>query len=363
MRNRVRLIVLAGFATLAAPGAALSQTSVVNAMDAYLDAAAASGDLHGSVLVADANGVVLERSAGYASYEWSVPNAADTRFRIGSITKQFTALLVLQEIERGNLALDDTITEHLPYYRADTGAQVTISQLLNHASGIPDLVPEFESFERYPYTRQDFVERFCSGDLEFAPGDGFAYSNAGYYILGAILEQATGRSYGDLLREHIFAPLGMDGAVYVEDATIIERAASGYRRPAEGADAYTAAAYIDPSVPFAMGGIHATAADLYKWDRALYANTLLSAEYTDLMFTPLEGGTYSNGWMVYEIAAGGDAPPIPVMMHQGSINGFSGVIYRDLARRNLVVVLNNVGSNGAEFGVAETLMKILAADS
>lgn len=358
------LVGVFGVAFLAASaGAACSQAPAVGGIRAAVEAAETAGDLHGAILVAGPNGVVLESSAGYANYEWDVPNGLDTRFRIGSIVKQFTALLVLQEVERGTLALDDTISEHLDYYRADTGGQVTISQLLNHASGIPDLVPDFaERYERYPYPRQEFVERFCSGDLEFTPGSRFGYSNAGYYILGAILERATGQSYGDLLRSRIFEPAGMDETVYVEDSSIIERAASGYVRNEGEAGAAGSAAFIDPSVPLAAGGVHSTVGDLYKWDRALYANTLLSAESTEIMYTPLEGGTYSNGWINYDVAVEG-GEPIAVTMHQGSINGFSGVIFRDRERQNLVVILNNLASNGSEWRIGEELMRLLASGS
>ena len=191
---RRRFIVFAALALFIAPVSALSQTPAPASIASYVESVRKSGDFHGSILVADKGGIIFQRSVGYANYEWDVPNARDTVFRIGSITKQFTAVLVLQEVGRGSIKLSDTISKYLPYYRKDTGGQVTISQLLNHASGIPDLVPDFSAkYERYAYGWQEFVEKFCSGDLKFPPGTKFSYSNSGYYILGAILEAVTGK--------------------------------------------------------------------------------------------------------------------------------------------------------------------------
>jgi CubicO group peptidase (beta-lactamase class C family) len=361
VRHCARFLLLAAFTALSAPGAALSQASTPEDIRDAILSAQMAGDLHGSILVADKDGVIYEGSAGYANYEWDVPNALDTRFRVGSIAKQFTALLVLREVESGTIGLSDTISDHLPYYREDTGRQVTVSQLLNHASGIPDFPPDFsERSERYAYERQEFVETFCSGDLESAPGEGYSYSNAGYYILGAILEAATGQPYAGLLRSRIFEPAGMDDTVYVDDLSIIERAASGYARNDGGPSSFTSASFIDPSIPFAMAGIHSTVRDLYKWDRALYGGLLLSEDGKETMYTPLEGGTYSNGWINYRVDMAGQEP-LALTMHQGSINGFSGIIFRDLQRQNLVVILNNVGSNGSEWQIGENLMKMLAS--
>lgn len=362
MKHFIAPVALAGVAALAAPAAAFAQGPAPADIVAYIESASMAGDFHGAILVADRNGVIHEGGAGLANYEWEIPNTVDTKFRIGSIAKQFTALLVLQEVGRGSISLADTVSAHLPYYRADTGGQVTISQLLNHASGIPDLVPDFsERYERYPYARQDFVERFCSGDLEFTPGARFSYSNAGYYLLGAILEEVTGQSYGDLLRTRIFDPAGMADTVYVEDQSIVDHVASGYARSDDPAGRPAHASFIDPSVPFAMGGIHSTVGDLRKWDRALHENLLLSPELTQTMYTPLEGGTYSNGWINYEVELEGQSEPLALTMHQGSINGFSGVIFRDLQDQTLVVILNNLGSNGSEWRMGEDLMKMLAA--
>jgi CubicO group peptidase (beta-lactamase class C family) len=345
---------------LSLPSAGFAQTSLQDQIKRYVSAAQDSGAFHGAILVAHRGVVVYEHSAGYANYEWRVANTPDTRFRIGSITKQFTALLVFQLAQAGVLSLNDAISEHLPYYRKDTGSRVTIAHLLNHASGIPDLSRDFsEKYERNAYQTEEFVRLFCSGDLESVPGEKYRYSNAGYYILGALLEQVTGKKYGDLLQEKIFGPLGMSDSGYIGDLQVVENKASGYRRGNSGHLRVTNAALLDPSVAFSFGGIHSTVRDLYKWDRALYTDRLLTTEFRARLFTPAAGGSYGNGWIHYFVQVPGENRKLPVTMHQGSINGYSGVIFRNLATQDLVVILNNVGSDGSEWKLGESLMLML----
>jgi|SRR5215216_7551077 len=136
----------------------------------------------------------------------------DTKFRIGSVTKQFTAALILQLVEEGKIKLDGKISDYLTDYRKDTGGKVTIHQLLNHTFGIPSYTnrPDFSAeISRNLYSVADFVKKFASGGLEFEPGSKFSYNNSGYSLLGAIIEKVTGKSYETVLTERILKPLGM----------------------------------------------------------------------------------------------------------------------------------------------------------
>jgi CubicO group peptidase (beta-lactamase class C family) len=358
-------VTLAGALFLAVPPAD-AQAPLVERIAAYLSDAAARGDLHGSILVANKAGVLYEQSSGLANIQWDVANTADTKFRIGSMTKPFTAVLVMQQLEKGTLTLDDTISDHLSYYRQDTGSRVTIGQLLNHRSGIPNLTPDFsDEHERDSYSVRRFIELFCSGDLESAPGEKYSYSNAGYDILGAILEKVTGQSYGDVLKANIFDVVGMTDSVYSDDFRVLKQAAYGYRRIKEAPGQYLDAALLDPSVALAAAGIRSTVGDLYKWDRALYTETLLSDESKTLMYgsPPAQGSSYSHGWIQYRVAVPGEERSIAVTMHQGSINGFSGAIYRNRDTRDLVVILNNVSTNGSEWKIGEELMRMLSSST
>jgi CubicO group peptidase (beta-lactamase class C family) len=189
------------------------------------------GDFSGAVLVARDGKILYENAFGYANREWSIANDLGTKFEIGSMTKQFTALLVLQFVNEGKIRLDGSISDYLPYYRKDTGRRVIIAELLSHTSGIPDFLsqPSFlgGSASRAHYGVQEFATQYCSGDLLFAPGTRFGYSNSGYFLLGAMLEQVSGSSFERLLQDRILTPLKMKDSGYVHPETVLSHRAAG----------------------------------------------------------------------------------------------------------------------------------------
>ena len=256
---------------------------------------------NGSVLVAEHGKIIYKKGFGYANMEWEIPNDPDTKFRLGSITKQFTSMLIMQLVEQGKLKLDDKLSNYLPYYRKDIGEKVTIHHLLTHTSGIPSytgLPKFFEDVSRDPYTVDEFVKKFCSGDLEFEPGSKYKYNNSGYFLLGAIIEKITGKSYEDVLREKIFEPLNMKNTGYDHHKTILSKRATGYDNTFDG---FENSPYLDMSLPYAAGALYSTVEDLYLWDQALYTEKLLSQKYKDIMFTP-HLSNYAYGWGVRKIA-------------------------------------------------------------
>src|SRR4026208_1216693 len=146
---------------------------------------------NGSALIAENGKVVYKGAFGLANMEWNIPNTPDTRFRLGSITKQFTATVILQLAEQGKIKLDGKLSDYLPEYRKDVGNKVTIHHLLTHTSGIPSYTSQpgfFENVSRNPYKVAEFVKQYASGNLEFEPGSKFSYNNSGYFLLGAIIE-------------------------------------------------------------------------------------------------------------------------------------------------------------------------------
>lgn len=225
--------------------------SISDRIDALMQRNAGAGQFNGTVLVAIHEKIVYEKAFGLADFEWNVPNDLQTKFEIGSMTKQFTALLVLQLVNERRLHLGGHISDYLPYYRPDTGARVTVHELLSHTSGIPNFLtlPGFLDgpASRMHYSTEEFVRKFCSGDLHFEPGNKFAYSNSGYFILGAILERVTGQSYEVLLRERIFDPLGMKDSGYAHTEPLILHRARGYER---SAGTISNARFYDMSIPF-----------------------------------------------------------------------------------------------------------------
>jgi len=311
----------------------------------------------GTVLVSDHDKVVFKKGYGLADREWNIPNTPDVKFRIGSITKQFTSMLVMQQVAKGTIHLDAHITDYLPYYRKDTGSKVTISQLLSHTSGVPSYTDDpkfFDDVSRSYYAPDDFVEKYCSGDLQFEPGSKFAYDNSGYFILGAILEHVTGKSYEVLLKESILTPLGMNDSGYDHYADILPKRASGYQQALAGV---VNAPYLDMSLPYAAGSLYSTVEDLYKWDQALYTDKLVAAELKEKLFTPnLEH--YGYGWVIAQIPVNDPGAGDTVIAHGGGINGFNTLEQRYINDHDLIVIFNN--TPGADLnGMAKGIRAIL----
>ncbi|WP_431243179.1 serine hydrolase [Flavobacterium sp. P21] len=302
------------------------------------------GQFNGSALVAENGKIIFKKGFGSANFEWNVPNQPDTKFRLGSITKQFTALLIVKLAEEGKIKLDVPITTYLPDYPKENGNKITIHHLLTHTSGIPNYTNApnfFKDKAKNPYTPEEFVKTFSALPLEFTPGEKFNYSNSGYFLLGYIIEKITGKTYEQYLQETIFTPLKMVNSGYDHSDLIIKNRATGYEK--EGKKIVNAA-YIDMSIPYAAGSLYSTVEDLYLWDQALYTNKLLSEKSMELLFKPYIKAwddSYGYGWAVEEVSVGDKK--VKITEHGGGINGFNTIISRIPADKNLVVLLNNTG--------------------
>jgi CubicO group peptidase (beta-lactamase class C family) len=302
----------------------------------------------GTVLVSDHDKVIFKKGYGLADREWNIPNTPDVKFRIGSITKQFTSMLVMQQVAKGAIKLDAHLSDYLPYYRKDTGSKITISHLLSHTSGIPSYTDEpkfFDDVSRNYYPVDEFVKKFCSGDLQFEPGSKFHYDNSGYFLLGAILEHVTGKSYETLLKENILTPLGMRDSGYDHYADILPKRASGYQQALAGV---VNAPYLDMSLPYAAGSLYSTVEDLYLWDQALYTDKLLPPDLKQKVFTP-NLNNYGYGWDIRNIPVGEPGAGQTLISHGGGINGFNTLEARYIADHDLIVIFNNTpGANLSE---------------
>ena len=335
----------------------LAAQDKAKAIDALLTTCHDLGVFNGSALVSEKGKVIFKKGFGYADFEWKIPNAPDTKFRLGSITKQFTSALVMQLVDEGKLSLEAPLASVLPYYRKDIGGRITIHHLLAHTSGIPSYtnLPNWEKeISRNPFGPREFVEKYGSGDLEFEPGTKFAYSNSGYFILGAIAEQVTGKTYDQLLQERIFGPLGMKASGYDLSRPILEKRARGYEQTMSGV---RNADYLDRSQPYAAGSLYSTVEDLYLWDRALDGDKLLPAKTKERMFTPVLQN-YGYGWTIAKRPVGPAKAERVMIAHGGGIYGFNTLISRVPQDDHLVVLLNNTG--GTSLGaMSEGVMDIL----
>ena len=311
---------------------------------------------NGTALVAENGKVIYKNAFGMANMEWAIPNTPETKFRLASITKQFTAALTLQLVEQGKIKIDGKITDYLPDYRKDVGDKVTIHHLLTHTSGIPSYTSQpgfFENVSRNPYKVTDFVKKYTSGDLEYEPGSKYSYNNSGYFLLGAIIEKVTGKTYEQALKEYILDPAGMKNSGYDRHDTLIAKRATGYAKTETG---YNNAPYLDMSIPYSAGSLYSTIEDLYLWDQALYTEKLLSAASKELMYKPFLDN-YAYGWNVTNASFKLNDQPVQIIRHGGGINGFSTMIVRFPKEKNLIVLLDNTAQNTGR--LSETITNIL----
>jgi len=365
-----RRLAVAGAAMSMAAGVACAQSAAPE-IDSLLSLYSEYGLLNGSVLVAQSGEVILSRGYGEADMSWHVPNAPDTKFRIGSTTKQFTAALVLTLVEEGKIDLDGEVRDYLPTYPSPQGQQVRIRHLLSHTSGIPSYTtPEFMSNGvRDPFDVASLVKEFSDRDLLFEPGERWSYSNSNYILLGAIVESVTGERYEDALRTRVLDPLGLQNTGYEHNSDILERQAAGYVKTWGG---YSRALYLDTGVPYAAGMLYSTVEDLFRWDQALYGvGPFQESDTKDVMFSPhapvpaelvAEGlpPWYGFGVFVGKIALGTDS--VMVTQHGGSIFGFRSGFWRMPNERNTIIVLDNSSSDAvAEIG--RSIMMILYGHS
>ena len=284
-----------------------------------LENANAKGEFSGVVLIAKGDEIIYKGAVGQANREWKILNDTDTKFRICSITKQFTAMLVMQLVEAGKINLDSTVADYLPEFRKDTASKIKIRGLLLSASGLPVLPDEFYVSEDAKMADANFVtNKYLQGDLLFESGAKFNYNYGDFIILGAIIEKVSGKSYEANLREKILQPLGMKNTGLLKNENIIENLANGYSF--KGGKFFNES-FVQIQNFGAAGAMYSTAADLLLWDKALMSNKILSKKLTDEMFTPSpQLGFVALGSWRYKLKLGGAEKTI--IERQGYINGF-----------------------------------------
>ncbi len=244
--------------------ATITANGQVERISKILDEIDSKEHLSGVVLVGQGGQIIYQKAYGTANQSFSIANNLDTKFLLGSLTKQFTAMLVMQQVETGKLNLDAQLTKYLPDFRKETGEKITIRHLLTHTHGIPNA----DQTDRYkPMKKGEFVKRYCETDLEFSPGTQFKYSDiVGYYLLGVILEKVTNNDFAKVLEEKIFQPLGMKNTGYYSQEVIRQNFATGYLQKVNG---FSNAPYWDMSQSFSAAGVYSTVGDLLIWDKAL----------------------------------------------------------------------------------------------
>jgi CubicO group peptidase (beta-lactamase class C family) len=332
--------------------AELDAAALEKKIDELLNAHVAVNDFSGVVLLARGGKPLASKGYGYANVEWEIPATPQTKFRIGSITKQFTSMLIMQLREQGKIELEDSVCVFVVPC-PDAWKPVTIHHLLTHTSGIPSYtgISSWRETNMVPKTVEQMVAIFRDLPLQWTPGEKFAYNNSGYFLLGVVIEKASGKKYEEALAEMILTPLGLKDTGYDWPGTIIPRRAAGYegRGPAR-----RNASALDMQQPYSAGSLYSTVEDLLKWEQSLNTDTLLPEAARKIMWTPFLNN-YAYGWSIAQPSAATFGHRR--IAHAGGINGFSSMLIRVPDMNVTAIVLsNNASANAGQ--IARDLLAI-----
>jgi CubicO group peptidase (beta-lactamase class C family) len=292
-----------------------------------------------SVAFARNGKVILSKGYGLAEVEHDVKADEDSMFRMGSITKQFTAAAIMRLVEQGRISLDDSITKHVPGYNTQS-REITVRHLLTHTSGIKSYTEIKRVMVDEPereFTHQEMLDMVQNEPLAFEPGTAHAYSNTGYYLLGMIIENISGKGYCEYLHDEFFGPLGLTHTRCDSNTQIIKGRAQGYTVED---DLLVNDRGLATGTPFAAGGLLASAHDLVVWADALATGKVVSAESYKLMSTPFKltgGGTTDYGFGLFIDSLDGHAR----LQHGGDIFGFNSMLARFPNDGVTVAVISN----------------------
>jgi CubicO group peptidase (beta-lactamase class C family) len=307
--------------------------SVTEKLDELVSAYAKLNKFNGSVLVAQKGKVLLEKGYGWKNKKDSLFTSAATVYQIGSVTKQFTAAIILRLEEQGKLRLDDKLTKYFPGY--PNGDSITIFHLLTHSSGIFNYTNDgkFMNAEvARPQTQEKMISLFRDKPLGFSPGSKFSYSNSGYSLLGYIVEKVTGKQWETVMREYILSPLKMTHSGFDFARLQSPDKAIGYFYV--NSTGYQTAPIVDSTVSYAAGSLYSTVGDLYKWERAIYGDKILKPGSWKKAFTPFKS-KYGFGWIMDTVETK------PITWHNGGIHGFSSHLQRYPQSEAVVILLTN----------------------
>ena len=333
---------------------ASQQDEIIHRINEYLNRATGSGLFSGSVAVAKDGKILFSRGYGMANLAYDVPNGPQTRFDIGSVSKTFTAALVVWLQDSGKLRVDDPICKYLDHC-PDAWRSITIRHLLTHTSGIHNYTELPDYFENRPLESflPNAMKQIRMMPLQFAPGDRFAYSNTGYLLLHEIVQKVSGQTYEDFLHSKILDPLGMRNTGFLESPNIrhaiVKNLATGYT---DGVGPLEFAPWVHPN---SGGGMYSTAEEMCLWGQALLAGRLLSAQSLADIFTAGKGN-YGYGWFIFKNGKH------PLAMHSGNIPGFGATLVLYFDQKLTIFVASNLDTAPTN-RIEEDIAKIILGES
>lgn len=352
---------------VAIPGTALRPESAQRKIDRLMNAYSQNGQFNGTILVKKDNRTVYERAFGLANREWNIANTLDAKFLIGSVSKSYTALMVLMLVNEGLIDLNATINTYIPQYEGPGKNQVTIHQMLTHTSGIPNhgAIPNLAKKRvRWIYDSDQYLELVKETALKFAPGTGFEYSGIAYNLLAIVCEKVTHRSFAELLKQRVFVPLNMNDSSLNTNLDIDAKRAYGYEYYL--LEGYKLPSYLSMDHCKGSGGILSTVGDMAKFNHECFdAQTLMAKSLYQKMFTPYvkDWQYYGYGWWIDTIELNGGKKT--VISHGGSTDGYKTYSTRIVEDHVDIIMLENdyfrtdVGVKWC-YGITDDIIDILA---
>ena len=332
----------------------VDDATIIQKVDEYISACVDQKEFNGAVLVARGGKVLVNKGYGMADFEHQIPCTPTTKFRLGSITKQFTAMAIMKLQEQGHLNVSDSISKYISLTEFPLGDQVTIYHCLTNTPGLQDYLncPD-SNFAKSKgstqcHTATEIIASFKDAPLEFEPGSRYKYCNSGWILLTAIIERISGMSYEGFLQKNIFQSLGMVNTCSDSQQKEIEGRACGYTR---NPDDFVPAGFVDMSCAQGAGILLSSLEDMYAWDRALYTDRLVSKASLDTLFTPNKDN-YACGWVVSNLFNK------KCVWHNGATKGCSTWFYRFIEDDVCVIVLSNLDTVNREL-ISTTLAAIV----
>jgi CubicO group peptidase (beta-lactamase class C family) len=322
------------------PAIAVAQKNHPKLIDDYLQAQVKVNHFNGNVLVTQKGKVLYEKSFGLADVEWGTPLSAATLFQVGSVTKQFTSSAVMQLVEQGKVSLDDKLIKYFPGF--PKGDSVTVHMLLNHTSGVFDYteINGFMGWASLPLSGDSLVSRFRNLPYNFSPGTQWRYCNSGYFLLGMIVEKASGLGWRDYVYRNVLSKAGLQHTDINRWDSIMPHRARGYERAGEKV---INAPFISMEIPYAAGAIISTTHDLDQWTHALYAGKVVSMTSLKKMTTPYMG---KYGYALLIDSTGNHKR----IWHNGGIPGFETMLAHYPEEDITIVVFSNFESGSTRIG-------------
>jgi len=319
-------------------------------VDVFIDSFARKNNFNGTILISKDAKISYKKSFGFANFQFKVPNTVETKYKVASITKAFTSVLVLQLYEQGKIDLNKTIRTYLPDYKGEAGDKVKVVHLLTATSGIYNMdagttmesvlkngLPQYQK----PYTSDEMLAKFCSGALVREAGKEFDYNNADFIILGKIIEKISGKTFQENLSEKLLLPLGMKNTGMLAQQNVIDKLADTYfyrddiKALVNDLPVYTENWY-------ASGAMYSTADDLLKFTDALFAKKLLKQSTLDLMFTSGLGEYGYGVWVYKDYKINGKL--YTIVKRPGSIMGAQAMLFHILENGSTILILSNTGT-------------------